>query len=732
MVNPRRGILSQLGDRQVWVSIILLFLVLEIIVLSLERARWITPQPSLTVPLVISVVLAWLLASSRLPGVLTHFIAFTVGAGLTALQTFSLFASETMAFAVFLSFLIWLMGYFSMWYLIRRRNPWIAVCLGTVVIIINLSNLPEDYYYFFGLYFTAVIFLIVWMRMVKQNNVSGHTIGFSKRSLIYLSSILLCIIVVGVTLARVVPEMRIPQVQTFVASNMLWKQDLEDSFFNLFAKVPSKEALNTSLTRQDLEFGKVWKEEERIDFIIDSPKSSYWRIKVYDTYTSRGWANHPVSDSLLAKGESWDGSDTASSGEIIIYTVTTNIKTDAVLTAGSYISADTNVLVSVTDEDIISVATPRVLSPGERYTVTTIVSAPSPEVLSLVGEEYPSSISHQYLQLPADFPNRIRELSKEVVGDAETPYQKLMAIDDYLSQFPYEKEIEELPEGIDGVEYFIYTQKSGFCLYFASAMAVMLRSVDVPTRLAVGYVPGEFGEREGEYILRNKHYHAWPQVYFTSYGWVDIEATPSVGDSQVASDTPIVATGNPVEPRETDVAPIWDSTDYWLQSYGFPPEEPEVIPWTPPGRFSFTDELNQTLLIISIIIAVLLLLLIARLVFRSVFYRWLWRLDREHLASSMYSKMCQIASMVGLGPEPQQTPQEFANTLAVEFPDQTADLNTIVQNYVGGQFSPRKGRLGLMEEASVLNARQNVFTVLLQRLGILRALRIKIKKDDTC
>ena len=714
--------LSRLGNRQIVVTIILLFLVLEIAVLSIERARWITPQPSFTLILVFSIAVAWYLAKSRLPGIVTLIITLVVGIGITAWQTYQLSSSDTLGFALFLSFLIWLMGYFSTWYILRRNNAWVAVGIGTLVVIVNLSNLPTNYYFFFGFYFTASIFLIIWMRIFKQKNVAGYATHFTKRSLLYLLSILLCIILVSVSFAQIFPDMRIPQIQTFIATKMLWIQDLDDSFLNLFATVPSKQPLNTSNTRQDIAFGPVWKDKERVDFVIFSSQPSYWRIKVYDTYTSQGWTNRPVVDNLLAKGVPWEYADITIGDETITYTVTTNIKTDALLTAGNYVSSDTSVLVGVSDEDVIAVKTPRVLSPGEQYTVTSRIAAPSSNDLSLVGEDYPASIANEYTRLPANFPNEIELLSKDITSDAKTPYQKVTAIDDYLSQFPYSQEIESPPEGADGVQYFLYNQKSGFCLYFASAMVVMLRSVDVPSRLAIGYVPGEFGENEGEYILRNKHYHAWPQVYFTGYGWVDIEATPSSGGSPVTVDTPFVATVTNPENPPSNAALQWQTAEYWSWLYGIPLDEPAAEYQFTPGGSSSGDGLNRALFIFIVAAGTVLLLIAARFAFRSVFYRWLWRVDGEHLASRAYSRMFRLASIVGLEPKAQQTPQEFANELAIEFPGQAAALDDIVRIYAENQFSLRKGRLDPEDEVVVLKARHGVYMSLLQRLGLVKKL----------
>jgi transglutaminase-like putative cysteine protease len=703
--------------------VILLFLVLEIAVLSLEKAHWITPQPSLTLILVLSLLAAGLLIKSRLPGLLSHIIALILGGGVTAVQVVLLPASDTLAFAGFLSGLTWIMGYLATWYLIRRHNPWVAVVLGTVVVLINLSNLPDNYYYFFGLYFIAAIFLVIWTRMLKQHYSLNRPRDAVVRGLLSLGAILTCIVIVAVFTARVIPEVRIPQLQTLVAKNMLWKQDLENSLFNLFAKVPSKEPLNTTGTREGLAFGNTWSQKEQVDFIINSPVPSYWRVKLYDSYTSRGWENQPVDDQLLESLEYWDLPADMPSGKTITYSVTANIKTDVILTAGNYIASDTTTLVSTNKGDVMTIRMPRVIGPGEHYTVTSAVSSPSPEALASVSAGYPSSLRYQYVRLPADFPDSVRELSDELTSGLTTPYEKVVAIDAYLSQFPYSDEIEPPPPGTDSVEYFLFTAKSGFCVYYASAMVVMLRSADVPARLAVGYVPGDTGENPGEYILRSKHYHAWPQVYFSGYGWVDLEATPSGGTSEVAIEEPWVADATPVEYPNLDIRQP-PGTNPMLYPI-LPPTLPtatEPGKTKPGGPLPFADELGQTLLVLSIIAVILLVLAIPFLIVRSVFSNWMWRVDRSNLAASVYARACRLAAMAGMAPAPQQTPQEFTAALASQYPQEAAALNDIARTYADTRFGGKDGKLELYEEAMVLKARRSVYNLFFNRMGWIRRL----------
>jgi hypothetical protein len=728
-------------DWRAVINIVLLFLTLEIAVLSVERARWINPQPSLTLTLFISVLAAWWLARRRLPGVVIHIAAVLAGGLVTIWQVHNLLTepgivsrlsqlmtalqswwqaadtvpagTEGLSFAIFLVVLTWLIGYISTWFLVRRRNAWVGVSLGALVILVNLSNLTDGYYFYLGLYFLAAVLLLAHVRMIRHPSPEGY----GRRGWAYIGAVLLCIVVIASSIARFTPELRIPKLQTLIATRMLWKQDIEESPLNIFNAVPSKQPLSTSGTHREQAFEEEWHQGDKIDFIVRSERPSYWRVHVYDVYTAQGWENSPASDYFLDEKATWGGGGMPSGPGVTTYTVSANLKTDIMLMAGSFISSDNPSLVEVSAGDVIAVRTPRIFGPGEEYAVTSRIFSPSPGTLAGAGGGYPPSVTDYYLQLPPDFPDSIRQLSANVTRNAGTPYAKVMAIVDYLAKIPYSEKVKAPPKDVDFVENFLFEQKSGFCLYYASAMAVMLRSVDIPSRLAVGYLPGEPGKDVGEYILRDRHYHAWPQVYFPGYGWIDLEVTPGGEGTGVAIETPWVS--------EEAIAqlPQWD---VWLL---YPlPENPDLLAGdatggasgekTPGnGAFFLADELGLALLIIFAGALILAVLATPVLVLRLSFYRWLWYVNRTDLSSLAYDKMCSLAAMVRLGPRPQQTPLEFAAELAVVFPEQAGAISHIARSYVENRFG-RKANTGLFEEAELLKARCRVFDVLLKRLGL--------------
>jgi transglutaminase-like putative cysteine protease len=112
-------------------------------------------------------------------------------------------------------------------------------------------------------------------------------------------------------------------------------------------------------------------------------------------------------------------------------------------------------------------------------------------------------------------------------AQAQTDYDKAMAIKRYLAGISYIEAGTSPPSGVDGVDYFLATARTGNCTNFASAMVVMLRSAGVPARFATGYIVRELSDNGKMAVVRAKDYHAWPEVYFPGYGWVEFEPTVS-------------------------------------------------------------------------------------------------------------------------------------------------------------------------------------------------------------
>jgi transglutaminase-like putative cysteine protease len=130
-----------------------------------------------------------------------------------------------------------------------------------------------------------------------------------------------------------------------------------------------------------------------------------------------------------------------------------------------------------------------------------------------------------YLQLPKLDP-RVPALAQKVTANATTPHDKAAAIEQYLrANFGYTLEMDSA--GPDPLAHFLFARKKGHCEYFASSMAVMLRTIGIPSRIVNGFRGGELNDLTGSYIVRAKDAHSWVEAYIPGHGWTAFDPTPA-------------------------------------------------------------------------------------------------------------------------------------------------------------------------------------------------------------
>ena len=162
---------------------------------------------------------------------------------------------------------------------------------------------------------------------------------------------------------------------------------------------------------------------------------------------------------------------------------------------------------------------------GLRYTVWSSLAPPDARVLAAAGDVDIDEDLAPYIVLPADLPPRIRELALRITAQKRGPWQKALAIRDYLQRYKYTLDLKR-DEKLEPLEDFLFVQKAGHCEYFASALAVMLRSVGVPTRSVNGFYGGEWNSYGHYLAVRQGDAHSWDEIWIDGAGWVTIDPTP--------------------------------------------------------------------------------------------------------------------------------------------------------------------------------------------------------------
>lgn len=224
----------------------------------------------------------------------------------------------------------------------------------------------------------------------------------------------------------------------------------------------------------------------------------------------------------------------------------------------------------------------------QTYVVTSEVPVvPFQELSTQTYEQlYGDLVIDPYLQLPGNFPERVRALAEEITAEAQTPYEKAMLLQQYLQQtFPYTNQPDvSRGRSKDMVESFLFEIMEGYCDYYSTAMVTMARSLDIPARWVKGYAPGEQAEipdnlaiQQGTASLLNNNYtitnadaHSWAELYFGGYGWVPVEATPGF-NVPVLTQSEEDVTEEPEVPEEEQEEPEQAAADVTNDSDGFHP-----------------------------------------------------------------------------------------------------------------------------------------------------------------
>ncbi|MDQ4125748.1 MAG: DUF3488 and transglutaminase-like domain-containing protein, partial [Actinomycetota bacterium] len=205
------------------------------------------------------------------------------------------------------------------------------------------------------------------------------------------------------------------------------------------------------------------------------------------------------------------------------------------------------------------VRTQATLTDGTVYSVVSTRGAASLDELRALPHEAPPAQIEQFLQLPGDLPARVERLAREITRGATTDLDKVIAIERYLkNNYEYDLDSPVPPPGRDAVDHFLFDADVGFCEQFASATAVMLRSLGIPARVVAGYAVGSRNTFSGYYDVRASDAHAWVEVWFPHYGWYEFDPTFAIppADGGLERSIPLVGAIASIARTLRDAGPV--------------------------------------------------------------------------------------------------------------------------------------------------------------------------------
>lgn len=290
-------------------------------------------------------------------------------------------------------------------------------------------------------------------------------------------------------------------------------------------------------------------------------------------------------------------------------------------------------------------------SEGQLYTVTSLDVQPTAEQMRAIDESFVAPGLQDYLALPGEIPEVLARTAREVTAEATTDYDRALALQEHFQTEYRYSETAPVAGDYDGnglqVLAEFLEERAGYCVHFASAMAVMAREVGIPSRIVVGYAPGtaagldETGTRLWE--VTSDDLHAWPELFFEGVGWIGFEPTPSVGQTTGFAEPQVQG----ADPSEQGPAPEREET-------------PQAVDEASGGDVGTTDEAPSGTRAASVVALLLLALALVPAALR-------WALRRRRLAlegpEPWWLELQATARDHGLPVDAADTPRGFAGRL---------------------------------------------------------------------
>jgi transglutaminase-like putative cysteine protease len=578
-----------------------------------------------------------------------------------------------------LFFALWMNGVWAGWGVFRWRSALRAL-------IVPGLSLGGVLFFSVSGYFWGGVFLFAFVLLAVSLHFALARLDWEARGVDYSPELGLETYLAGIGIALVVTltALAMPSIRVSPITDAFWRvwaqpyARLETRIGPLFSRMqrPPRSLIGggsvspATMPRAHLLGGKPELTERVVMTVwVDDPDpaaptywSDYrWRGPTYAWYTGRGWENPAaLSVERLGPGETWLQTLPADRRPLRQEFRFEVGRPYWLYAAGEPLAADVSSRAYLLGEDNLMGMTAGV----RRYEVLSQAPIFDVDHLRAAPDDYPPALS-PYLDLPESVSQRTRDLAARITADARTPYDRAIAIQNYLrSAYPYTLEIDPPPEDVDVVDYFLFDLQEGYCDYYASAMVVMARSLGIPARLAVGYAPGDYDARQDRLIVREKDAHSWPELYFPGYGWIPFEPTPARPQFQ-----PQPQLSAPREANKLDVLEALRA----LRLRG----------WR-----------NQLWRWGSWLLAGLAALLLGRWAWRE------WRLRRQagngwQLA---WLRLERAGPRFGVTPAPWLTPREFAgrwaDALTSRYPDHPAlpallaDINALAQNLETRAYAP--------------------------------------------
>ncbi len=600
------------------------------------------------------------------------------------------------------SAVFWLLGYLSAWYTFRKPHVWrVVIPTGVVLLsVVYYYNGPAPLLMYMAVYtLLALIYVAVTHLTSEESKWRSQTVRYetSIRFDFLRSGILAALIALVVAWSLPTMQASAAVGDALSGAQGPWR-GFQDDWTRLFSSLRSYGTGTSDPYQDTLVLGGPRTVSNTlvmdVRVIEELPYGVYWQAISYDTYADGRWTASPNNMDPIVHFPDDGVLDIPSSlsREVITQTVTNYLPNSSFLYAAPEVINTTKQMLvdaDLNDEGQLLVTSVRsrfVLRQNDQYEVASRVSLADATALRNATEVYPAYVSESYLQLPDTVSDETIALAAELTAGYDDPFDKAVAVRDYLrANITYNDQIAAAPDGVDPVHYTLFDIQEGYCNYYAAAMAVMLRSQGVPSRVVSGYALGDYDEPSQTYRVRTSNLHTWVEVYFPGYGWIQFEPTASIptfdrpesaggGDAFGAG-----STGFDAGPDRNSLLPEEDLNDAEMPDIALP----DLPQPTNAGLFSRVALWQVGLGLGLLLLGALALALTAN-----------YNRKVEADVDRSFSRLGSWSHWVGVDWQPNQTPYERADMLTSVVPQGKVPIRNLTQQFVLQRFSPSRGASG--------------------------------------
>lgn len=584
---------------------------------------------------------------------------------------------DNVVFLFWMTMAAWGMGFTAAWAAFRLRNAYLAVAPGTLAIAVNITYIGPDWPPF-AIFLIAALALTVHTRLASLEARWDDTRTDYSEELGPTVLIVSALLITGVVFLALI----LPRAGGNPLAEAFWTYmgdgwgNVEAGIQRVFGGVTNPSG-STLAGRETMALSGPEPFARKETLIIESTVPSYWRGQTFDTYTGQGWrstmrllegrrANEPLTESLNLK------SRLASRSNIEILD-----SNSAVLFApGDALRLNRPYQVQVAERDVAindyaSIRATRRVGQRLVYSVDSTLAAATAQQLRTAPTTYPAW-AERYTELP-ELPPRVLEFAARLADTGETALDRARAAEFFMRRFPYAQDVAPLPTDRDATDFFLFDLRRGHSTLIASTMAVLVRAMGIPARVAAGYAEGVFDPVTQRYIVNPSDAHTWVEVYFPTYGWVLFEPSGFRAPEVRGGAAEGVEGGGAINPDAADLSMVDDFLDELeeLDMANFQPLAPtdDLNPVQ-----GFLSNLGGAILALVVIggtlVAVAVLFLLGSLV------RDLLQSPRAAV-SRRYEGMVTWARRAGYNAPHGFTPAELGRQLAAElYPTPASDMPT--------------------------------------------------------